>query len=715
MKIVDVLTDIKDSFDTFQDDFYERESYGININFAMDNDVFSFALFPKEMKNYADLFGELDSGSSNFLEQKARRLAYSIRYLAERESLYILPAHETEYKKTIYYFFIKLDELKNKIDKDKLEKERIELKNNFKEISKFYQKDSSIFMSKVKEFAPILFELLNKKSDYAFAANQLHSLTIASSKMKHFSDISDKDIDYCKYADCGDINIGNIIQEKSTYEKNKISLQNDIDAVKTVLGYNTYHAKEKKLVLITGDKGINSFYKKITEDNDIEYIHGGIVRYPKYFTPFISEVKINLYENHNKQMIEKIDSLFDSFFEMYAKKINGNNHVMILIDESKKLIENLKEILSIKYIKSVSRSRDIKEKEEDASREVLKFMHDKNFIKDIGDFYENSVYKFRSALVLIPTIDIIIDARKELRDLKYFHRYPFILCLKENKEQEQFANFMKIIIEKKRIDRSIFDIKENFPLYTVQLIAVVIMLYVERFDLVDIYLKEAEKEISKIKNVKHDTYLYMISELNLLKLFTERKRLYSMEGYEELKKNFENYDRKNANDGQKIRVDVGECSLEVFYIYYQYFNNEHDDLQDKCNEVYSKLSKIAQDIDNIYLNRPKVKERAEIQIYLNLASIYLIKKYFFKIESLDNKIILNNLNIYYKLYSQKDISVRQTILSVLFWDLEENESKKESKRIKSIDVIRDIMLTSNNLKDYEVQRANKFLNILSLV
>lgn len=698
-EILNIIEDISESFDAFETDFKEKEEKNIDIYFLLDNDVFNLALFPKKNIKYVDLFVNLYENEKD-LTIRAQQLALGIRYLAQRGGLFVLPSYHLEYKKTILYFYMELEKLKEELKEDeekiKLEKEKLLKKlSEFKEI---YNNDSDKFMEKIHQFAPILFRFLNLMTEYSFAAKQLYHLVISNKGIRGFQEISEENVNYAEYFK-SNFDIRKIIETESINKKKGFSLDNDVKALKTVLGFNRYH-KNKKLILITGDNGVLQAYKKVRENSDID--DRGLVRYPKYFIPFITQVNVPLYGKHNKEMLNEIKNLFELFF----KNITNNNVIndKIITDESKKLIESLKNILNTRYVKELDNNR-IKDA-------ILKFMLKKEFENEIDKYYNNIVTQLKKSLSLLPATYEILSVQTELNKIRFFHRYPFIIDFHNEERQKLFRKFIKGIYEHKHINKEfILEINENMPLFAIELITTIIMVYANKIEMAKNYLNLAKEELEK--NINDSKNKYFMCEIKLLNMFIERTNFSDRESYENTKRKYEEFinpqNECKPEKKQIIRAKMCFIALKISYLYDSYFNKLKDvNLNEESKNIFNELIYIKNEIEKIdFNNLNQIYKRIEIQIYVNIANIYLLRKLFLK-EDVDDikEFIENNMQKYKKLLKEnRGIGIRAVILNMLFWDFDKDN--------RALEIITEIRKSYDKLLNYEKKRIDYFLRILN--
>lgn len=697
---INVLADIHKSFNLFNRDF-EQKDEGTTIYYAMDNDVFSFALYPFDNLKYANLFQEKET--QDILRNRAMQMAYAIRYLSERDSLYILPSHKLEYKKTIFSIFTRLLDLKNTINIENLKNEREKIKSKMSKLAVLYGSNSDKFMEEISKVAPLLFKLLNEINEYNFTTQQLYYLlSNDKTKLRHMEEISDNSIEYKEFMPELPFDYEYIIKKGSYNPKSELSLYDDKRAFEYILGFNSEY-DDKKLILLTGDKGMDAAYQKASSKH-LFLEEEGLIRHPMYLIPFVANAKIHLYDKYNKDMIEEIDKLFERFFNS-VDSFDSLTNLDELEKQSEKVIEDLKKILSTKYIKNIDSSAI------DKKLAVLKFLTEDDFKDSITKHYDELILNFKKMLSLKSAIVEMLQNRSKLREIKFFYRYPFVIDLKDDSQQQLVREFIYAIIHQ-NIGYSLVSKINELPLYTIQLLVATAMLHMNMTEKAKDYITIAKNELKNILTSNKEAYTYMYSEIELFELFVNRKTCDTKDEYENTLELFNNYlDNRNLDNNQKFRAGVGMCSLKICYLYHIYFDGGIN-ITSEISTLLKEIIQQSEDYKKFFKNRNQVRKRVKIQIYMNIANLYLLEKYFLKSDPSIGKIFFQeNRKLYEELFNDKKIGLRTTILSVLFWDLS-SEDNKNYKAIEAIDTLEQVYEYNECLKDYEKKRIQKFIEIL---
>ena len=691
MNSLDILLDIHRSFGYFKNDFdMKKENKHYEICYAMDNDVYSFSLYPFENNiKYADLFRESHT-NKEILKTRAKHLALAIKYLSDRGSLYILPSHRLEYRKTLFYFYNKINNMKKRTNSKDLESQIENIQKHIGTLIALFRSHPDEFKEKLTELAPLIFQLIHFQSKYEFLTSQLKFFK-TNNKINNFDNLLNNKEENLIFYNKTKLEIEDSIVSNMVHKKSELTLHNDVQAFKTIIAFNQKYENEKKLILLTGDNSMLKTYEAYEDAvNDDEK---GLVRHAAYLIPFISEPDSKLYSKSNEKMLESIDILFNDFINSISKDSKNNN----LPDLSSNVAEDLKKILSTRYIQN--------SKMDGEEFNFLKALYNKaNFKVYINNVYNIFLEDIKSSLSLSYAANEILSMSDELRNIKYFHRYPFVLCLKDNEEQKLFTKFLSYLTKENKINKILVDMDEKLPLHTVYLVTAIVLVYVDKKKEAEEYMKLARQEIdSKPKEI------YIKAELELLELFLKRTCI-TIDTYNDTNKSFITFtSSKNAiSKGQLFRAEVGKYALDLAYCYIQYFEKTIP-LTTFINNIYEKFISLHKEKNSVLTDRPFIKERASIQIYINIASLYIFKKYFLKDKAYQDvhSFISENIEAYKKLFSDnRNIGIRNILLAFLLYDFEEISYNKTFEVMTSLK-------SCDNLLDYENKRLKFLLDILT--
>jgi hypothetical protein len=599
MKSIDILSQVYKSFNMFSYDFKQKEiTPNLNIYYALDNDVFTLALMPYDQNiKYADLFEDYQGVEHTFLAQQAKQLAYALRYMVERGSIVILPSHAMEYKQTIFHLFKSIEDLKYKTTNNEIiEKEHQSI------IGKLNNIEDDKLIEFLKKDAPELLNILEDFNKITFSTEQLQIIMGKSKKIDdiledkiHIDDSLPQEIVYYfeKYED-------------KRNRKKRENIINDINALKTVVAYNKKNTN-KKLVLLTGDKGIAKTYKKYDEDYDINDIYA--VRHPKYLIPFITKYN-SLYSEQNKETLKKIDNLFEEFFNDFEP-----DKIETVKENAKKVIRSLKNILNLRDIEEFSMN-DIDSPE---SKYNISQLKDKNFLDKLQQSIIEERERLLGSISLTPALTELLRAHSDFSRQKIHHRFPFVIEAEDYVQQSQIDDFTIKTFKTKNIINEIVNLDQFFNIDYIQLICSVVMNFIDKKDVALKYIEYTRKELSS-----EDSHI--LNESYLLEVFIRRTSSINDDDISEILSILDNK-LVNPSRMQLLRKDIGRCSLLITKQYMDYFN----DKKISKNELLG-LNKSLEDLLNEYNNvfefESLLKERAKVQIYMNILSLYLFETIF---------------------------------------------------------------------------------------
>lgn len=691
MNSLDILLDIHRSFGYFKNDFdMKNKNKNHKIFYAMDNDLYSFSLYPFEDKiKYADLFREKHT-NKKVLQTRAKHLALAIKYLSDRGSLYILPSHRLEYKKTLFYFYNKIYNMKTDIDNKDLELQIVNIQKHIGLLIKLFKNNPDKFKDKLTELAPLIFQLIHFQSKYDFLISQLKFFK-TKDKINSFDKLLDNKEENLIFTNKTKLDIEDNIVSNMLNQKSELSLHNDVQAFKTIIAFNQKYENEKKLILLTGDNSMLKTYEAY--EDAVGDDEKGLIRHATYLIPFISEPDSKLYSKSNEKMLESIDILFDDLINSISKDSNNNNLPYL----SSNVAEDLKKILSTRYIQN--------SKMDGEEFNFLKALYNKARFKEyINNVYNVFLEDIKSSLSLSYAANEILSMSDELENIKYFHRYPFVLCLKDNEEQRLFTKFLSYLTKENKINKILVEMDDKLPLHTVYLVTAIVLVYVDKKKEAEEYIKLARHEISnKPKEI------YIKRELELLELFLKRTSI-TIDTYNDTNKSFITFtsSKSGISKGQLFRAEVGKCALDLAYCYIQYFEKTIP-LTTSINNIYENFISLHKEKNSVLADRPFIRERASIQIYINIASLYIYTKYFLKHESYQevHGFILEHIQKYKKLFfDNRDIGIRNILLAFLLYDFEEISYNKTFEVLTSLK-------SCNNLLDYENKRLKFLLDIVT--
>ena len=661
------LEEVYKAFTYFANDFNLKKQHDTEIYFAMDNDVFSFSLFPQEKLNYVNLFEDEDK---SFLSFQATQFAYGIRKLAKKEQVVILPSHSQEYHATILVLLgdlLKQNYVIEDIPQNAIDEAAKLIKDNNN-----IEKIIDILAKKAPEIQNALF----KFNSANFAKTQVAILFSESQNaLQPFDSLLDPNIglNITKTFILNDISF-NFQNKIKTYNKNRKSpfaLENDVRALELLIAFN-YQETNKKLILITGDRSLHKTYK----DFHNQYLSSDdlyAVRHPKHFLPFLTGDGSIFTHNH------------DGIINKFTGRLNEYFHKSNSSDEFNQLATNIEN--ELKELINLSSTRDNienfkYENQRNNVKQFIRFLKSPDFKENLIEHIDRGANGLIDKLNLVPILEEMTRKQLSAGRLKYFFRHPYVVSATNKEDQEKIDSITTDILVGNI--SSFIEIGQKGTLsdyYRYLIIAVLTNL-----------LQDKQKSLVYLKLARGYIDNEDINESYLMEAFIYRTNITSFKDIEYANKSLSKIKPKGEDKTSQFRLKMEKSLIDTTQLVISSLNIievPEINRNDEFSRLNTNLQKLYDESNGIFASiSSRQRKRLKTQMYMNILTLYIYQKYFLDVteESLEFDITFfkKKKQVYFTLPFNRRIGYVCIMLRLLDIELGYS-SKKKQEAIKCID------------------------------